>query len=142
MRRFIFWAILWTGVAAAQAADRTLLAVTFPDGTVIQAEAARTPEEQARGLMFRPALEENRGMLFLLDGARPHPFWMKNTLIALDIIWMDEKKTVIHIEYQTPPCKADPCPTYGPSSPSQYVLEVKAGVARQRGLKPGMILKF
>lgn len=138
----ILGAVLWAGAGGAIAADQTTLPVTLPDGTVIRAEAARTPEEHARGLMFRPALEEDQGMLFFLDGARPHPFWMKNTMIPLDIIWMDGSKTIIHIEFQTPPCKADPCPTYGPSSPSHYVLEVKGGVARNKGLKPGMVLKF
>jgi len=105
-------------------------------------EIARTTTEQMRGLMFRTFLPEDHGMLFIFKHPGNNRFWMKNTLIPLDIIWMDEKKKIIHIEYQVPPCKMDPCPVYGPTMESLYVLEVNAGVAHRRDLQIGTRLRF
>jgi hypothetical protein len=116
--------------------------LTLPDGRPLQVEIARTPVERARGLMFRADLPEDRGMLFIFERPGENQFWMKNTLIPLDILWMDDRKRIIHIESQVPPCKLDPCPVYGPSAESHYVLEVKAGVAHKRGLRVGMPLQF
>jgi len=118
------------------------LKMTLPDGQPLQVEIADTPMEQTRGLMFRTDLPEDHGMLFIFDRPGKNRFWMKNTLIPLDILWMDDRKRIIHIEYQVPPCKMDPCPAYGPSAESHYVLEVKAGVAHKRGLRVGMPLQF
>ena len=78
----------------------------------------RTPEEQAQGLMFRESLTENTGMLFPFPDKGVHRFWMKNTMIPLDMIWMDADGKVIFVSADTPPCKADPCPSYGPDSPA------------------------
>lgn len=120
----------------------TTASLTLPDGKTLQVEIARTPMERTRGLMFRTALPEDRGMLFIFEQPGKNKFWMKNTLIPLDILWMDDRKRIIHIEYQVPPCKLDPCPVYGPSAENHYVLEVKAGVAHKRGLRIGMSLRF
>jgi uncharacterized membrane protein (UPF0127 family) len=114
----------------------------LPDEKPLQIEIARTPMERSRGLMFRTELPEDHGMLFIFDQPGKNQFWMKNTLIPLDILWMDDRKRIIHIEYQVPPCKLDPCPIYGPSSDSRYVLEVQAGVVHKRGLRIGMPLQF
>ncbi|MEK6684183.1 MAG: DUF192 domain-containing protein [Nitrospirota bacterium] len=114
----------------------------LPDGKTLQVEIARTPKERARGLMFRTSLPEDHGMLFIFEQPGKNAFWMKNTLIPLDILWMDHRKRIIHIEYQVPPCTLDPCPVYGPSADSHYVLEVKAGSAHKRGLRIGMPLRF
>ena len=58
-------------------------------------------------------------------------------VVPLDIIWMDEQRTIVHIEANTPPCKADPCPSYGPLRKASTVLEVRAGTAAAAGLKVG-----
>jgi uncharacterized membrane protein (UPF0127 family) len=116
--------------------------MTLPDGRPLQVEIARTSMERSRGLMFRTDLPEDRGMLFIFERPGKNQFWMKNTLIPLDILWMDDRKRIIHIAYQVPPCQLDPCPMYGPSADSHYVLEVKAGVAHKRGLRIGMPLQF
>ncbi len=116
--------------------------LTLPDGKPLQVEIARTPTARARGLMFRATLPEDYGMLFIFERPGKNQFWMKNTLIPLDILWMDDRKRIIHIAYQVPPCKLDPCPLYGPTADSHYVLEVKAGVAHKRGLRIGMPLRF
>jgi hypothetical protein len=100
-------------------------------------ELAATPESRARGLMFREHLGDDKGMLFVFDEPGVYNFWMKNTLIPLDIIWIDENRTVINISKNTPPCEADPCPSYGPVQKAKYVLEVNAGKADEIGLKIG-----
>ena len=114
--------------AAALVGSR-LARVAFPDGRTFLAEVARTPEERARGLMFRKRLEPGTGMVFLLGVPDIHPFWMKNTLIPLDIIWLDAEGDVVHLERSVQPCKADPCPSVIPLRPSTWVLEVAAGQA-------------
>ena len=114
----------------------------MPSGAVYRLEVARTPEEQAQGLMFRESLPERAGMIFLFDDRRPHPFWMKNTMIPLDMIWMDADGKVLFVSADTPPCKADPCPSYGPETPASQVLEIAAGMAVKEKIVVGSVLRF
>ena len=123
-------------------ADLPTIPLTFPNGVMIQAELARTPKERATGLMGRKSLPLERGMLFVFEKPDLHFFWMKDTLLPLDMAWLSSDKRILHIEEQVPPCKKDPCPAYGPPMKSLYVLEVNAGVAQRQGLSVGMILKF
>lgn len=67
-------------------------------------------------------------MVFVFDTPAIHSFWMKNTLIPLDIVWIDEKHTVVHI-VTAQPCKTKSCPIYTPETSAKYVLEVNAGMA-------------
>ncbi len=93
--------------------------------------------------MFRERLDPDHAMLFFFPTAGQHPFWMKNTLLPLDMIWLDREKRILHIESNVPPCRADPCPNYGPSGDSaMFVLETAAGVAERERLKIGMPLSF
>lgn len=124
------------------AADRPAIPLTFPNGVVIQVEVAQTPIERATGLMNRQNLSLDRGMLFVFDKPDFHFFWMKDTLLPLDMIWLDSDKRILHIEEQVPPCKKDPCPAYGPPMKSLYVLEVNAGVVQRQGLSVGAFLRF
>ena len=80
-------------------------------------------------------------MLFLFPETAPHHFWMKNTMIPLDMIWMDEAGTVLFVSADTPPCNADPCPTYGPDVPAKSVLEIAGGKAKAEGIKIGSVLE-
>ncbi len=116
--------------------------VTFPDGTVIRVEIASDDATRAQGLMYRDSLPPNTGMLFLFAQTGEYPFWMKNTLIPLDMVWIDEAQRVAHVKYDVPPCKADPCPSYPPNAPARFILEVPAGVARQHGIVAGSQLKI
>ncbi len=116
--------------------------VVFPDGTKVNVEIADTPEARERGLMFRRQLAPNEGMVFVWDAPGFYPFWMKNTLIPLDIIWLDDKGRVVSIASSVPPCKADPCPTYPPRGNASYVVEVVAGFAAAHGVKEGDVLKL
>jgi len=109
--------------------------------TDILLEVATTPEEQAQGLMFRTQLPGDRGMLFNFEEPRVARFWMKNTLIPLDIIFLRQGR-VKHILANVPPCKADPCPVYGPLTEVDQVLELKAGQAKTLGLTVDQSLKF
>jgi uncharacterized membrane protein (UPF0127 family) len=81
-------------------------------------------------------------MIFLFPRNGDYPFWMKNTLIPLDIIWIDDQKRIVHVDHRVPPCKADPCPSYPPGAIARYVLEVAGGVAVRHGLANGQTLRF
>ncbi len=116
--------------------------VIFPGGKSVTAELAVTDEERARGLMFRRQILPDQGMLFVFGEPGLHSFWMKNTLISLDILWLGADRRIIHIERNVPPCKEDPCPSYGPDEPALYVLELIAGGADANGLHPGDRIEF
>lgn len=116
--------------------------VVFPDGYVVHVEIAANDELRAQGLMFRDRLRPASGMLFLFAEDGDYPFWMKNTHIPLDMIWIDSSRKIVHIAHDVPPCKTDDCPNYPPNAIARYVLEVDAGVAKQHALKDGDLLQF
>jgi uncharacterized membrane protein (UPF0127 family) len=116
--------------------------VYFANGKQVTAELAVTEEERARGLMFREKILAEQAMLFVFERAGIHSFWMKNTLVSLDMLWLDDERRIIHIEADVPPCRAEPCPSYGPLRPARYVLELKGGVAAELGLKVSDRLMF
>ena len=114
----------------------------MPSGAVYRLELALTPEEQAQGLMYRESLPARTGMLFVFPEDAPHQFWMKNTMIPLDMIWMDAAGKVLFISTDTPPCKADPCATYGPDASARQVLEIAGGMAATEKITAGSQLKI
>jgi uncharacterized membrane protein (UPF0127 family) len=117
--------------------------VQLPSGAIYRVEVARTDEEMAQGLMFRESLAERTGMLFLFpydDDA--HKFWMKNTLIPLDIVWLDKDGKVLFVSANTPPCKADPCPNYGPDFAIATVLEIAGGMAEKEKVTVGSTIRL
>lgn len=116
--------------------------VVMPSGAVYRLELARTPEEQQQGLMFRESLPDGTGMLFQFDSDSAHHFWMKNTMISLDMVWLDASGKVLFVSADTPPCRADPCPSYGPDGPARNVLEIAGGMARREQIEVGAALKF
>jgi uncharacterized protein len=140
-------ALAWVAVMALHAPPssgqrlRPTATVTFAGGVQVQAEIVDTPEAIQRGLMFRTSLGPNEGMLFVFERAGFYPFWMKNTLIPLDIIWIDERWRVVSVAESVPPCRADPCPTYPPAGNARYVVEVAAGFARTHHVARGDQLK-
>ena len=109
----------------------------MPSGTIYRLEIARTPEETAQGLMYRESLPPRSGMVFLFEDGGVHSFWMKNTMIPLDIIWMDDAGSVVFVSANTPPCRTDPCPTYGPQQAAPIVLEIAGGLAANEGVRVG-----
>ncbi len=130
-----------SATAAATALPELPRAV-LPDGAHLRLELAITPEEIANGLMFRPSLPHDRGMLFLFPQRRLPSFWMKHTLIPLDILFLDGGGRVVHIVREAPPCVADPCPQYVPPEPVWAVLEMAAGGADRHGVEEGAALEF
>ena len=87
-------------------------------------------------------LPAGQGMLFVFPQPRPERFWMKNCLIPLDMVFMDDAGTIRYVADHAPICTADPCPTYGPDENTavRFVLELAAGEAARHGLKPGVVL--
>ncbi len=94
-------------------------------------------EEFPRGLMFRNHLPWNAGMLFAFNEEEPQTFWMKNTLIPLDMIFVDSSSKIIDIKENVPPCEQEECPNYTSREPAQFVLEVNAGFVQEKGVKIG-----
>ena len=117
--------------------------VALPSGTIYRVELARTGEEMAQGLMYRESLPDRTGMLFLFPyDDDSHKFWMKNTLIPLDIIWLDASGKVLFVSANTPPCKADPCPSYGPDFAIANVLEIAGGLAEKEKVTVGSTIRL
>lgn len=100
--------------------------LTDPSGTVtvFDVELARTPEEQQVGLMNRPVVE--KGMLFVFDGDQYRSFWMKNTLVPLDISFFDSTGAWVS-STRMEPCVEEPCAIYPSAKPAMYALELPVG---------------
>ena len=113
-----------------------ITAKTEIKGEIIELEVARTPKQQALGLMFRESLPDNRGMLFPFSQPKIPQFWMKNVAISLDMIFLYEGE-VKAILAGVPPCYADPCSVYGPDTFIDRVLELRGGRAKELDLKIG-----
>lgn len=110
--------------------------------TEIFVEVADSAFLREKGLMYRKTLPENQGMLFIFPEKDHHSFWMKNTLIPLDLIFLDENKTIVSIIRNVLPCKENPCPVYQPKEKSQYVIEVNSGFCDKYNLQEGTRAEF
>jgi hypothetical protein len=111
-------------------------------GQRFSVELATDDASRQRGLMMRTALAPDHGMLFVFPHTGPQAFWMKNTLIPLDILYFDAERRLVSMQLEVPPCRADPCPTYPSDAPAIYVLELSAGTARRIGATTGDVLKI
>lgn len=120
----------------------TLPTATLPDGARITLELALTPQEIAQGLMYRPLLPDDRGMLFLFEFERRPSFWMKNTIIPLDLVFLNGYGRVVDIIDNAQPCPSEPCPQYIPENPAKAVLEIAAGGAARHGIEEGDLLEI
>ena len=119
------------------ASSPSLLTIKTPEKSItFNVEIAKTPAEQAYGLMDRKTLAKNAGMLFVYENASELSFWMKNTLIPLDIIFIDASKKIVGIQTMTP-CHEIACPIYNSKKPAQYALEINAGLSKQYRLSAG-----
>jgi uncharacterized membrane protein (UPF0127 family) len=110
---------------------------------VIQLEVARTRSQQALGLMFRPPLPDNRGMLFPFEPPRPVQFWMRDVPVPLDMVFLREGE-IQAIAAEVPPCTTRTCPVYGPATEVDQVIELRSGRAAELGLAVGdrVIIEF
>jgi hypothetical protein len=103
----------------------------------IKAEVADTREKKLLGLMHRSYLAPEAGMLFVFQTEALRSFWMKNTLIPLDMIFVSKDLRIVHIVENAVPCKESPCDNYSSLYPAKYVVEINAGLSRKMGLEPG-----
>ena len=101
------------------------------------AEVADTPEKQAQGLMFRRHIRADYCMLFVFAEEETRSFWMKNTLIPLDIIYLNNAGQIVDMHCSVPPCRGDPCPSYTSALPARFVVEIRGGLAGKLKLKIG-----
>ena len=139
----VFAYAAWRGMAEASGAGITgsNVSLAIPDGTVLEAEIAATEAELARGLMFRDALCERCGMLFVFRESGVHPFWMKDTLVPLDAIFLDQEYKVVDVLHmESCPKNSKVCPSYTTNANSTYVLEVNLGFAQRHNVTAGSVL--
>jgi uncharacterized protein len=127
------------GQTASPSSARVVLMPEGREPITVPVEIARTPAERSRGLMFRISLPENAGMVFLFDRPDQLSFWMRNTLIPLDMIFIEHSMQVLGVVEN-----AEPRTDSGRSVPglSQYVLEVNGGFAQRHGIGPGTKVRF
>lgn len=117
--------------------DGAHIGVTFDNGsaqTHFVLDVANTPQTREKGLMYRRHLAANEGMLFAFAGSEPRTFWMKNTFIPLDLIFLDAQKRVVGIIAQARPLSEKPL---GVEQASRYVVELAGGVAQRAGIAVG-----
>lgn len=102
-------------------------------------ELAKDDASRTRGLMFRDALPEDHGMLFIFDDVQPRSFWMHNCKISLDILYFNDTLELVGQALSVPPCNLPPerCPNYPSGGAAKYVLELNAGTAEKMGVKLG-----
>src|SRR3989344_9606330 len=136
-----------TAVQTAENIKENIKQVCFKQANIainkcFSVEIAQTAVEREKGLMFRENLNSDNGMLFIFPKAEKYGFWMKNTLIPLDIIWIDQNKTIVYIEKDVQPCKINNCPVYVPNKEAIYVLEINAGLSEENNLSVGEIVEF
>ncbi|OGM97057.1 MAG: hypothetical protein A3B86_02905 [Candidatus Yanofskybacteria bacterium RIFCSPHIGHO2_02_FULL_38_22b] len=114
--------------------------IIYINGRPLKVEIADEPHEQSRGLSGREFLKANEGMLFVFSQSDKHSFWMKDMKFPLDIIWIDEKKTMVDMAKNLSP-EIFPA-TFSPSSPVKYVLEINAGWSDRHNIKVGDTISF
>jgi uncharacterized membrane protein (UPF0127 family) len=135
-------AFLLALAGAAAAAAPAVIPLTLPSGKVLQAEVMVSDEDRAMGLMFRPSLPQDHGMIFVFETPDFHGIWMKNCKFPIDIVWLDESRHVVHVAESVPPCRAEPCPVYQPLRRASYVIELNAGQAAREKLFVGASVSF
>ena len=150
MTRFSFLLAIAALLGLAFLPLRATAASTLPvswvelGGKLFGVELALDDESRARGLMHRAYMAEDHGMLFVHDYTEPLAYWMKNTQLALDILYFDEHRRLVSQQLDVPPCRSrgNDCPIYPSSGPARYVLELNAGVGRRLNLQAGDVLVF
>ncbi len=100
-------------------------------------EIAQDDASREHGLMDRTQMAADHGMLFVFQDDIPRAFWMKNTKIALDMLFFDADRRLVSVQHNVPPCTADPCPAYSSGAPARYVLELNGGEAQKIGVTAG-----
>lgn len=138
MKHFFLALLLCLGCSACTTAP-TYASTPAVDlhGHRFSVELATHEAAREHGLMMRTSMDPGHGMLFVFPSTAPRAFWMKNTLIALDILYFGPDRKLVSMQLDVPPCKADPCPIYPSDAPARYVLELNAGTAVKIGAQVG-----
>lgn len=131
--RILLIVVLLVPVAACRAGEPWVEV----GGKRYRVEIADDDGERARGLMFREELADDAGMLFVWSSPAPRAFWMRNTRIPLDILYIGPDLKIVGWSLNTPPCRTRNCPSYPSGAPAQYVLEVNGGEMESRGVGLG-----
>jgi len=143
VRRMGARALLCALLLGTQAACDNAPSVVFEGPGGVEArfrvEVADTAEKRRWGLMYRTELGADEGMLFVFPEERDQSFWMKNTPLSLDVIFMDRRRRVVGIVHETVPFSTR---SVSVGVPSLYVLEVRAGMARGKGIATGDVARF
>ena len=132
----------FTLCSMASASPKTFLTATChtPTHTIVfQLEIANTEKSREQGLMDRKTLAPNTGMLFVFDRNVPHTFWMKNTYLSLDMIFLNEHKCIVGLVKSAEPLTETPRSI---SAPSKYVIEIAGGTSDLRGITVGQCMSF
>ncbi len=138
MKKILFFLLALAHLqCAASPGGAARFMTVFVKDTPFRVEIADTPEKHALGLMHRRALKSDYGMLFIFADEEVRSFWMKNTLIPLDMIFINGDRQVVDLIHSVPPCPGDPCPSYTSAYPARFVLEVAGGTAKKLKLEPG-----
>lgn len=137
--RYIFLILIATVTMGAKSPPREDYSALIEIGdATFETEVADTVEKMQRGMMYRPQMADNQAMIFVFPSPRKATFWMKNTLIPLDMLFFDGKGILREVKHNVPPCDSDDCPTYPTQSEQiKYVVELKGGTAEKRQLVIG-----
>jgi len=140
-RRLSLWIGLaaLSGAAACEAQPKVVISTQSGREVVFQVEVADTPAKRELGLQYRKELGDDRGMIFLFAAESPQTFWMKNTPISLDMIFIDRDRKIVGIVAQTAPYSLE---SRSVGVPSQYVLEINGGMAKRHGIRAGDRVRF
>jgi len=136
-KKFLFRALLVGLMLLLVAACRAGEPWVEVGGQRYYVEIADEDDERARGLMFRDELGKDEGMFFIWRQPSPRSFWMLNTRIPLDIVYIGPGLDIVGWSLDTPPCRTRRCPGYPSGAPAQYVLEVNAGEMARLGVEIG-----
>lgn len=112
------------------------------EGKTVFVEVAATELEQAKGLMNRTYLPHDQGMLFVFQGNEVRYFWMKSTLIPLDMIFVSSDRKIMYIRDNVQPCYTESCPAYDSMYPVKYVIEVNGGFCRENQIYEGQYVEI
>ena len=136
---FLFALALLLAVAACEAQPKVTIATQAGQSVVFQVEVADTPAKRTLGLQYRKELANDRGMIFLFPAEGHQSFWMKNTPLPLDMIFIDSERKIVGIVEQTTPFSLD---SRSVPAPSQFVLEINGGLAKRHGIRAGDSVQF
>lgn len=131
--------LLLFGLFACRNSPRVVISTKGGKELAVRVEVADTPAKRELGLQYRRELDEDQGMLFLFPTERVQSFWMKNTPLSLDIIFIGSHRRIVGIIHQAIPFSTA---SLSVTAPSQFVLEVKGGLSRLRGIEVGDAVRF